>query len=182
MRKRFVLLDRDGTIIKERNYLRDPEQLELIPGAAAALKRLQNQGWGLCLVTNQSGISRGYFGLEQVRRVHQRLADELASFDVRLDGIYLCPHRPEDECDCRKPLPGMIDQAIAAHGFDPREAWVIGDKEVDIRLGHAVGAKSILVRTGYGKTYESETAADLVADDVSEAADLILKPLSVEPK
>jgi D-glycero-D-manno-heptose 1,7-bisphosphate phosphatase len=178
MRKRFVLLDRDGTIIKEKNYLRDPDQLELIPGAAAALKRLQNGGWGLCLVTNQSGISRGYFGLEQVRRVHQRLADELALFDVKLDGIYICPHRPEDACDCRKPSPGMIDQAIAAHGFDPRQAWVIGDKEVDIGLGHTVGAKSILVRTGYGKSYESETTADLVADDVSEAADLILNPVN----
>src|ERR1700730_14469068 len=115
MPKRFVLLDRDGTLIKEKNYLRDPGQLELIQGAGAALKRLQNEGWGLCLVTNQSGIARGFFGLEQVRRVHQRLADKLAVFDVELDGIYICQHRPEDACHCRKPSPGMIEQAISVH-------------------------------------------------------------------
>jgi D-glycero-D-manno-heptose 1,7-bisphosphate phosphatase len=182
MPKRFVLLDRDGTLIKEKNYLSDPDQLELIPGAAVALKRLQNEAWGICLVTNQSGIARGYFDLEQLERVHRRLADELALFDVELDGIYICPHCPEDACHCRKPSPGMIDQAIAVHGFDPRQAWVIGDKEVDIGLGHAVGAKSILVRTGYGKSYESETMADCVADDVSEAVDLILDPMYPGPK
>jgi D-glycero-D-manno-heptose 1,7-bisphosphate phosphatase len=182
MPKRFALLDRDGTLIKEKNYLRDPDQLELIPGSGAALKRLLDGGWGICLVTNQSGIARGYFDLEQLQRVHRRLADELAVFDVELDGIYICPHSPEDECHCRKPSPGMIDQAVAVHGFDPRQAWVIGDKEVDIGLGHAVGAKSILVRTGYGKTYESQTMADNVADDVSGAVDLILDPMYSEPK
>jgi D-glycero-D-manno-heptose 1,7-bisphosphate phosphatase len=182
MPKRFALLDRDGTLIKEKNYLCDPDQVELIPGAAAALKRLQNGGWGICLVTNQSGIARGYFDLEQLQRVHRRIADELALYDVVLDGIYICPHSPQDACNCRKPSPGMIDQAIAVHGFDPRQAWVIGDKEVDIGLGHAVGAKSILVRTGYGKSYESETLADRVADDVSEAVDLILDPTYEGPK
>jgi D-glycero-D-manno-heptose 1,7-bisphosphate phosphatase len=173
--KRFVLIDRDGTLIKEKIYLCDPDEVDLIPGAAAALKRLQNEGWGLCLVTNQSGIARGFFGLEQVRRVHQRLAHELAVIGVELDGIYICPHRPEDSCHCRKPSPGMIEQAISVHGFDPREAWVIGDKEVDIGLGHAVGAKSILVRTGYGQSYEFRTMADFVVDDVSAAVDLILR-------
>jgi D-glycero-D-manno-heptose 1,7-bisphosphate phosphatase len=182
MPKRFALLDRDGTLIKEKNYLCDPDQLEMIPGAAAALKRLQNGGWGICLVTNQSGIARGYFDLEQLQRVHRQLADELAVFDVELDGIYICPHRPQDACHCRKPSPGMIDQAIAVHGFDPRQAWVIGDKEVDIGLGHAVGAKSILVRTGYGKSYESETRADLVVDDISDAVDHILDPMYPGPK
>lgn len=182
MPKRFALLDRDGTLIKEKNYLHDPDQLELIPGAGAALKRLQDGGWGICLVTNQSGIARGYFDLEQLQRVHRRLADELAQFDVVLDGIYICPHSPQDACHCRKPSPGMIDQAIAVHGFDPSQAWVIGDKEVDIGLGHAVGAKSILVRTGYGKTYESETTADFVVDDVSEAVDFILDPMYPGPE
>jgi D-glycero-D-manno-heptose 1,7-bisphosphate phosphatase len=182
MPKRFALFDRDGTLIKERNYLRDPDQVELIPGSGAALKRLQNGGWGICLVTNQSGIARGCFDLGQLQRVHLRLAEQLALYDVVLDGIYICPHSPQDACHCRKPSPGMIEQAIAVHGFDPLQAWVIGDKEVDIGLGHAVGAKSILVRTGYGKSYESETMANHVADDVSEAVDLILDPLYPEPK
>jgi D-glycero-D-manno-heptose 1,7-bisphosphate phosphatase len=161
--KRFVLLDRDGTLVVEKNYLSDPDQLELIPGAAEALAHLHKSGWGICLVTNQSGIARGYFSLSQVEKVHRRLAEMLARFDVELDGIYLCPHAPGDGCDCRKPLPGMALQAVKAHGFDPRDAWVIGDKEVDVELGHTVGAKSILVRTGYGQDHEASTKADYVA-------------------
>jgi D-glycero-D-manno-heptose 1,7-bisphosphate phosphatase len=174
MAKRFVLVDRDGTLNVEKQYLSSPDQLELLPGAAPALKRLQQAGWGICLVTNQSGIARGYFDLERVAKVHQRLVEMLAQFDVQLDGIYLCPHGPDDQCNCRKPLPGMIHQAIAAHGFNPLQAWVIGDKEVDVGLGHAVGARSILVRTGYGKCYESDTRADFVADDLATAIGLIL--------
>jgi D-glycero-D-manno-heptose 1,7-bisphosphate phosphatase len=172
--KRFVLVDRDGTLNLEKNYLSAPDQLELIPGAGPALKRLQDAGWGICVVSNQSGVARGYFDMEQLAKVHRRLEEMLARFDVRLDGIYLCPHSPDDGCNCRKPLPGMVHRAMADHGFDPRQAWVIGDKEVDVGLGHAVGAKSILVRTGYGKLYESETKADFIADDLAGAIDLVL--------
>jgi D-glycero-D-manno-heptose 1,7-bisphosphate phosphatase len=174
MAKRFVLIDRDGTLNVEKQYLSDPNQLELIPGAAPALKRLQEAGWGICVVSNQSGIARGYFDLGQVAKVHQRLAEMLAEIDVRLDGIYLCPHGPDDGCDCRKPLPGMVRQAMAEHRFDPRRVWVIGDKEADVGLGHAVGAKSILVRTGYGREHEPNTQADFIADDLAAAIDLIL--------
>ena len=174
MTKRFVLIDRDGTLIVEKCYLFDPDQLELIPGAALGLKRLLEAGWGICMVTNQSGIARGFFDMGQLCKVHQRLAEMLAQFDVQLDGIYVCPHDPDLACDCRKPLPGMIHQAMAAHGFNPRDAWVIGDKEVDVGLGHSVGAKSILVRTGYGKSYESETKADFVVDDIAAGISLIL--------
>ena len=175
MAKRFVLIDRDGTLVVEKNYLSNPDELELIPGAAQALQRLQAAGWGLCVVTNQAGIGRGYFDLTDLEQVHRRLVEMLAQFNVTLDGIYFCPHAPDEGCSCRKPLPGMIHQAMATHGFDPREAWVIGDKEVDVGLGHAVGAKSILVRTGYGKLQESATHADFVADDLAGAVDLILQ-------
>src|SRR5258708_722278 len=174
MKKRFVLIERDGTLILEKCYLCDPDQLELIPGTALALKRLQEAGWGICMVTNQSGIARGFFDMGQLRKVHQRLAEMLARFDVRLDGIYLCPHAPEDGCDCRKPLPGMIHQAMAAHGFDPREAWVIGDKEIDVELGHSVGAKSVLVRTGYGSSFETKTKADFIVDDLAAGINVVL--------
>lgn len=172
--KRFVLVDRDGTLNVEKNYLSAPDQLELIPGAGPALKRLQDADWGICVVSNQSGVARGYFDREQLAKVHRRLEEMLTRFDVRLNGIYLCPHSPDDGCNCRKPLPGMVHQAMAEHGFDPRQAWTVGDKEVDVGLGHAVGAKSILVRTGYGKRYESETKADFIADDLAQAVDLIL--------
>jgi D-glycero-D-manno-heptose 1,7-bisphosphate phosphatase len=174
MAKRFVLIDRDGTLVLEKHYLSNPAHLKLIPGAAQALSRLQKAGWGICVVTNQSGIARGYFDASQLDKVHKRLAEMLARFDVKLDGIYLCPHGPDDKCNCRKPLPGMILEAVAVHGFNPRQAWVIGDKEVDVGLGHAVGAKAILVRTGYGKRFESDTKADLVADDLAAGVDQIL--------
>jgi D-glycero-D-manno-heptose 1,7-bisphosphate phosphatase len=136
--KRFVLVDRDGTLNLEKNYLSDPDQLELISGAGAALKRLQEAGWGICVVSNQSGVARGYFDMEQLAKVHRRLEEMLTGFDVQQDGIYLCPHSPDDRCNCRKPLPGMVRQAMADHGFDPRQAWVVGDKEVDVGLGHAL--------------------------------------------
>ena len=174
MSRRFVFIDRDGTLNVERNYLSSPDQLELFPGAGQALHKAQNAGWGLCVVTNQAGIARGYFDLRQLARIHERLEAMLAEYDVRLDGIYFCPHGPDDGCDCRKPRPGMIHQAIARHGLDPRQAWVIGDKDVDVGLGAAVGAKTILVRTGYGRQYEAGSGADLVANDLAAAIDLIV--------
>jgi D-glycero-D-manno-heptose 1,7-bisphosphate phosphatase len=178
MPERFVLLDRDGTLIVEKDYLSDPREVELIPGAGAALQQLQQANWGICLVTNQSGIARGYFDAQRLAEVHDRLAQLLADFGVRLDGIYVCPHGPDDGCDCRKPRPGLVEQARAVHGFDPRESWVVGDKEADVSLARAVGARSILVRTGYGKTHEAATEADFVVDNLPEAAALLL---SVDP-
>ena len=162
------------TLIVEKVYLSDPDEVKLIPGAAPALKRLEEAGWGICVMTNQSGIARGFFDMGQLVKVHQRLAEMLARFDVRLDGIYVCPHKPDDGCNCRKPLPGMIHQAMAEHGFNPRDAWVIGDKEVDVELGRSVGAESILVRTGYGKYYETETKADFIVDDLATGINLVL--------
>lgn len=171
MTRRFALIDRDGTLIVEKNYLCDPDQVELTPGAGPALRRLRDLGWGIAVVTNQSGVARGYFDLTAVARVHDRLRALLRADGVELDGIYTCPHGPEDDCICRKPLPGLIEQAMADHGFDPRRAAVIGDKAADIDLGKAVGAATILVRTGYGAETEREGAClpDIVADDLPAA-------------
>ncbi len=174
MAKQFALIDRDGTLIVEKHYLRNPDEVELIPGAVTGLKRLQDAGWGICVVTNQSGVARGYFDRSQLDSVHRRLEELLAQFDIHLDGIYVCPHGPDADCGCRKPFLGMIHQAVAAHGFDPQKAWVVGDKEIDVDLGHAAGARSILVRTGYGMRYESETKADFIVDDLAAAVDLLL--------
>jgi D-glycero-D-manno-heptose 1,7-bisphosphate phosphatase len=98
----------------------------------------------------------------------------LAAHGAKVDGIEICPHGPKDECNCRKPLPGMVENAVAKFGFDPKQSVMIGDKEVDIGLGHAVGAISYLVRTGYGKETESGTKADHVVDDLAAAVDMIL--------
>lgn len=172
--KRFVLIDRDGTINEERHYLSHPDQLALIPGVGPALKRLQDAGFGLCVITNQSGIARGYFDHTALERIHDRLRTLLAESGVVLDGIYLCPHGPDDACDCRKPLPGMVLQAAAEHGFDPHDAIVIGDKEVDVDLGLGVGARTFLVQTGHGHKYAYTSKAHHIVADLPEAADIIL--------
>jgi len=180
-----VLLDRDGTIIEDRNYLADPDGVALLPGAVAGLRRLTQAGYRLALLTNQSGIGRGLFDLAAMHRVHERLADLLARHDIHLDGIFFCPHAPEEHCGCRKPLPGLFRQAECALGVRPERACVIGDKQADVELGRNVGARAILVRTGYGRNAESQVTdkADAVVDDVAAAADWILAhcPLDSTP-
>lgn len=173
--QRVVLLDRDGTLIVERNYLRDPAQVELLPGAGQALYRLQQMGLPLVVVTNQSGVGRGMFTLDDVQRVHQRLHDLLAEHQVRLSGIYCCPHIEQDDCHCRKPRTGMVEQAAAELGFDPRRSIVVGDKALDIELGQRLGAVTLLVRTGYGRQTEAagKCEPDHIVDDLSAAAALI---------
>jgi D-glycero-D-manno-heptose 1,7-bisphosphate phosphatase len=170
--RRFVLLDRDGTLNVERHYLAHPRDLELLPRTVPALLRLRRLGLGLVVVTNQSGIGRGYFGHADVAAVHARLIAILAEGGVALDGIYLCPHTDADVCTCRKPRPGMALQAARDHHFDPASAFVIGDKAADIELGRAIHATTFLVTTGYGhETARTLTArADHVVADVWEAA------------
>jgi len=174
--RRFVLLDRDGTINVEKHYLADPALLELYPGVGAALRELQGKGFGLAVVTNQAGIARGKITPAQLDSVHARLGALLAAERVTLDGIYWCPHGPNEGCDCRKPQPGMIRQAARELDFEPKQAYVIGDKGLDIDLGKAVGATTILVRTGYGAETERDKLADpdFIADDLPSAARWIL--------
>lgn len=173
--RRFALIDRDGTINVEKHYLSDPDQLELYPGVGEALARLQKAGWGICVLTNQSGIARGYFNYFTLEAIHNRLGQLLGEFGVRVDGIYVCPHGPDDDCLCRKPLPGMVRQAEEHFGFDPAQAVMIGDKEVDVEMGQAVGAKTFLVRTGHGqKAADKGSKADHVVADLAEAVDVIL--------
>jgi D-glycero-D-manno-heptose 1,7-bisphosphate phosphatase len=160
----------------ERNYLAAPEGVELLPNAAAGLQRLRESGWGRLLLTNQSGVGRGYFDLAAVAAVHRRMLELLAQSGASLEGIYVCPHAPEDGCDCRKPRPGLALRAAADWQFDPRTAVVIGDKACDIDLGRAIGAQTILVRTGYGETALSRGGVrpDWVANDLEEAAQLAI--------
>lgn len=181
--RRFVLLDRDGTITVERNYLSDPDHVELLPQVGAGLRCMAQMGLGLIVVTNQSGIARGYFDEGRLAEIHGRMNELLNVERVRLDGIYFCPHAPEENCGCRKPKPGMIEQAAKEFGFDPRQSVVIGDKPCDIDLGHAVGAKTLLVRTGYGAEVEAngQSTAHEVVDDLVAAAGRI-EQLLVNPK
>jgi len=167
--RRFIVLDRDGTVIEDREYLSDPAQVTLIPGVGAALRDLRKMGFGLVVITNQSGLGRGFFDQARLERVHERLNELLEREGVQLDGLYVCPHKPEDDCACRKPGLGLLQKAAGELGFSLANCIVIGDKSCDIEMGHAAGALTLLVRTGYGAQVESEVAADFVVDDLAAA-------------
>ncbi len=170
-RKRYALLDRDGTILVEKNYLSLASEVELLPRSSEGLHALRELGWGIIIVTNQSGIARGILTPSILTGIHETLEAKLAEKGVFIDGIYYCPHLPEDGCECRKPKPGLAQRAAADFGFDLRDALVIGDKPCDIELGRNCGASTVLVRTGYGRAYEAEgLQADIVADDLFDAA------------
>ena len=173
--RRFVVLDRDGTINVEGDYISSPDQLQLLPRTAAGLRAMREMGLGLVVITNQSAIGRGYFDRARLDAIHGRLRELLAREGVELDGIYVCPHTAEDGCACRKPRPELLQRAAAELGFRPEECFVVGDKPSDVELGKAVGATSILVRTGYGAGNEAarNCTPDFVADDLLEAASLI---------
>ena len=182
--RRFVLLDRDGTIIVERHYLSDPCQVELIPGVAHGLRQLSEMGLGLVVMTNQSAIGRGLFSMERLHSIHRRLRELLEAEGVYLNGIYSCPHIPEDNCCCRKPQPGLVELAAQELGFDPQASFVIGDKACDIELGQQVGATTFLVRTGYGAHVAADglVTPDYVVDNLQDAAQVIQSLLSTDER
>ncbi len=173
---KYILLDRDGTIIKDKHYLSEPEGVELLPNAAEGLKLMQSAGYGLIVVTNQSGIGRGYYAESDMVSVNTRMQDLLAESGVEFVSIYHCPHAPGQECNCRKPKTGMFEQAIAEFGVNPADSYVIGDKICDVELGLAKGAGAILVRTGKGLEEEPTCVgkATYIADDLVDAAKFII--------
>ncbi len=189
--KAAVFVDRDGTIIEEVGYLDNPEQLKLLPGAARALRQLNQAGIPVIMVTNQSGVARGYFSESVVEQLHQRLRELLAAESARLDAIYYCPHHPtagrppyRRRCHCRKPDPGMVEQAVADLSLGKRHFFVVGDKKIDLELAHRVGADGILVLTGYGKEEKKQLAdakheqPDYIAADLPQAVQWILTRLA----
>lgn len=172
---RLALIDRDGTINVEKHYLSSPEQIELFPQTVDGIKLLQSLGLRIVIVTNQSGIGRGYFDLTQLEQIHNRLLAVLDEAGARIDTIYFCPHLPEDKCRCRKPLGEMAHRAAKKFNADLSGSFVIGDKICDIELGKNINATSILVRTGYGIKTEQEKVIkpDYVVENLFEAANLI---------
>jgi D-glycero-D-manno-heptose 1,7-bisphosphate phosphatase len=152
-RGRGVFLDRDGTILDLVPYLHDPDSVRLVPGAAEALRALGQAGWARVLVTNQSGIARGWFTAGDVERVHERMMALLRMEGADLEAIEYCPHHPDftGTCACRKPASGMLERAAGALGIDCAGSWVIGDRIEDILAGRALGCRGILVMTGYGR-------------------------------
>lgn len=173
--KRLVLIDRDGTLNVNKHYLSDPAQLELIPRAAEAVKLLHTLGVPVVVVTNQSAIGRGFFDEKRLAEIHEKLNELLADENAKIDVVYYCPHTPDDNCNCRKPLPQLALQAATDFSADLKKSFVVGDSECDIELGKNVGATTILVRTGHGKYTEQEgrVRPDYTVADLYEAAQLI---------
>ncbi|CAN5866312.1 D-glycero-beta-D-manno-heptose 1,7-bisphosphate 7-phosphatase [soil metagenome] len=188
--RRCVFLDRDGVINTEVSYLHDPEQLEIIPGALEAIAQLSRSGAAVVVVTNQAGIGRGKYTERDFAAVTSRLDELVATVGARLDGTYFCPHHPDAglgeyrrACRCRKPGPGMLEQAAAEHDLDLRRSILVGDKATDLEAGRAVGAVAVLVRTGYGASEEVAIRAaglcDVVFDSLAHATPWILERLRV---
>lgn len=206
-KSKAVFLDRDGTVSLEMGYIHEEDlpRYALNEGAAEGMKKLQDAGYKLILVTNQSGLARGFYPEETVHQVHAKLEQLLSRQGVKLSGIYFCPHHPEPEgpsdtgdsdtdgrvkavpvkalaidCDCRKPRAGMGRKAAAEHSLDLSESWMVGDKNADLGFAEELGVKPVLVLTGYGqKTLEKLVMRGhpprRVARDLREAADIILK-------
>ncbi len=172
-----LFLDRDGVLVVEKDYLRDPAAVVLMPGAAAALRRARAAGFRLIGISNQSGLGRGIFTPSQFAAVMHRFAALLREAGCPLDDFYYCPHAPEADCACRKPRTGLLREARERHAWDPARSWVIGDKISDLDLARAAGLRGVLVRTGHGRAQEAKLPPDRgdpVVDDLAAAVDLIL--------
>jgi D-glycero-D-manno-heptose 1,7-bisphosphate phosphatase len=172
-----LFLDRDGVVMEDAGYVARPEDVRLVPGAAAALRSAAAAGLRLVLLTNQSGIGRGYYAESDFRRVQSRLEELLAGEGVRLDAVFACPHAPEDDCACRKPRPGMAEALRRTHGWSARRAWMVGDKASDLGLARRAGLRPLLVRTGEGAATEAAGGAGSapVHDDLAAAVAAILE-------
>ncbi len=180
---RAVFLDRDGTLIEEVGYLDRIDRVSVFPYSIDAVRLLNRGGFVVIVATNQAGIARGFFDEAFVEATHRSLSDTLAAGGARVDGFYFCPHHPDAKldsyrqaCDCRKPQPGMLRRAAADHHLDLARSFVVGDRPHDIAAGTAVGAKGVLVRTGYGdRAAQSDHGAAAVSDNLMGAVSWILR-------
>lgn len=166
---RAVFFDRDGTLMEEAEYCGHPSKVRALPGTAEALAELQRQGWLTILITNQSGIGRGYFTMDHYEAVNAELFRQL---EGAIDAAYCCPDHPDTATPRRKPGTGMIEEAVRDHGIDVRRSWFVGDKDIDILCGKNAGCRTILVLTGYGRKYR-DCGADHIAQDAAEAVQII---------
>ena len=176
-----VFLDRDGTICEEVGYLNHVSRFRMFPFVPAALRRLNDSDYPVIVVSNQSGVARGYFPESLVQQVNQVMVQELSKSGAKVDAVYYCPHASSENCSCRKPKTGMLDCAVRAHAVDLHRSFVVGDRYTDIELACNAHARGILVRTGYGEgelawhAAKWPTAPDFVASDLTQAVDWILR-------
>ena len=176
-----VFLDRDGTICEEVGYLNHLSRFRMFPFVAGAVRQLNDAGYAVIVVSNQSGVARGYFPESLVQQVNQVMKEQLFEAGARVDGVYYCPHASSENCVCRKPKTGMLERAAHEHCIDLERSFVVGDRYGDIQLAHNAKARGILVRTGYGEgelAWHSEkwpTSPDFIAEDLTQAVDWILR-------
>jgi D-glycero-D-manno-heptose 1,7-bisphosphate phosphatase len=178
--RRAVFLDRDGTICEEMGYVNHVDRLRIFPYAAESIRRLNDAQFPVIIVTNQSGVARNIFPESLVHQVHEKMIAELAAGGARVDAVYFCPHKSEDECECRKPNPGLLERAAREHRLDLAASWVVGDRYADLEMAYAAGGRGILVMTGYGRgEYQLHRAKwprqpDALAENLMEAVRRIL--------
>ncbi|MBI3026535.1 HAD family hydrolase [Candidatus Woesearchaeota archaeon] len=171
--RKTVLLDRDGVIVEDIGYHYKIEDFKLIPNAVEGLKLLKD--YKLVVITNQSGIGRGYFKFDDFEKFNNHLLKELEKYNIKIAKTYLCPHKPEDSCECRKPKIKLLKDAEEEMGIDLKKSFFIGDRKKDIDMGHSAGCKSILVLTGHGAKAKQESKANYVANDLLDAAKWIIE-------
>ena len=188
-----VFVDRDGTISNEVGYIRDPDQFQLMPKSAEAVKLIHESGLKIIVITNQAGVAKGFFTEEMVDQVNKKMEKLLSVQGAYLDGIYYCPHHPEGvvesyrkTCDCRKPASGLLEQASREHDIDLTVSYMVGDKLTDMECANKAGVKGILVLTGYGKDVHKKIESlntkkpEYVEDDLFDAAKWIINDLGIE--
>jgi len=146
--RRAVFLDRDGTIARDVHYCRRPEDFEILPAVPEAIRLLNEHDFEVIVITNQSGIARGYFNEETLARIHQKMKDELAEQGAHVDAVYYCHHHPDEGCECRKPKTALFHKAAKEHDIDLPSSYVVGDMQMDIDAGKALKCKTVLVTTG----------------------------------
>jgi D-glycero-D-manno-heptose 1,7-bisphosphate phosphatase len=166
-----IFLDRDGTIMHDADYCSSPDQVRVFDGTSAALRRLKKAGYKIIVITNQSGIGRGFFSEEQYRAVEAEVNRQVG--DNLIDATYFCPDVPGQPSECRKPAPGMVLQSAREHDVDLSRSFLIGDKEIDAECAHNAGVRAIRVRTGFDKMTDG-SCADWVAEDLPAAAEIII--------
>ncbi len=173
-KKTAVFLDRDGTLNFDPGYLRRADRFRFLPGVTPALRLLSRQGLSLFVISNQSGIGRGLITRTDLKKIHQKMTEGLKKAGVCLQGIFICPHSPADQCDCRKPSPKLILQAARKHRLNLWQSYMVGDKETDVETGLRAGLQTVLISEGRAKA-GGVIRPDHVAKDLNAAAQWILR-------
>ncbi len=177
-KNKVVFLDRDGVLNDDPGYVHKIEHFKLLPGVIEGLKLLKERGFKLIIITNQSGIGRGYYTEEDFHKFNSHLVKELFANGIKIEETFFCPHHPDEKCDCRKPSTRFIDESASKYDIDLKKSWVIGDHPHDIKMGKLAGCKTIYMLSGHGVKHRGELGnikPELIAEHFLDAAKFILK-------